>query len=41
MVDYIQLGIGTAMIVLGGILLAYIKKIKAKFRRFILRKGGK
>ena len=38
--DYIQLGIGTAMIALGVLLWAYIKKIKSKLRRYILRKGG-
>lgn len=38
--DYTQLGIGAAMIVLGGILWSYIKKIKSKFRRHILRNGG-
>lgn len=39
--DYIELGIGTAMIALGAVLWAYIKKIKSKFRRFILRNSGK
>ena len=38
--DYIQLGIGTAMIAIGAILLAYIKKVKSKLRRYMLRKGG-
>ena len=40
MVDYTELGIGTAMVALGAVLWAYIKKIKSRLRKNMLRNGG-
>jgi hypothetical protein len=37
--DYIELGIASAMVALGAVLWAYIKKVKSRLRRFILRKN--
>ena len=39
--DIIELGVGVATIAGGAFLLAYIKKIKNKLKKFVLRDGGK
>lgn len=35
--DYIELGVGAAIIALGAAIWIYIKKAKSKLRKFILR----
>ena len=36
----IELGVGTGIVVCGIFLFGYIRKIKSKLRKFILRSGG-
>ena len=38
--DIIELGVGTTIIVGGAFLLAYIRRVKNKLRKFVLRQGG-
>lgn len=39
--DIVELGVGISAIAGGAFLLAYIKKIKNKLKKFVLRQGGK
>jgi hypothetical protein len=38
--DYVELGVGAAIIFFGAAIWVYIKKAKSKLRRFILRGNG-
>jgi len=37
--DMVDLGIGATVIAAGAFLLAYVKKVKRRLKRFILRQG--
>ena len=41
LMDIVELGVGISAIAGGAFLLAYIKKIKNKLKKFVLRDGGK
>ena len=38
--DVIELGIGASIIAVGAFLLAYIRRVKNKLRKFVLRGGN-
>ena len=35
--DYVELGVGTAIVALGAFIWMYIKRVKSKSRKFVLR----
>lgn len=39
--DIVELGIGMSIVAGGAFLLAYIKKVKNKLKKFVFRQGGR